>query len=89
MRTAYARSFIKDLKKLEGTDAYSRIHTLAFETVPQARTLGEVANLKKLTGYRDAYRIKLGEYRLGLTLEGETVVFRRVLHRKDIYRYFP
>lgn len=88
MKTTYARSFVKDPKTLKGTEAYGRIQTLAFETVPKASSLDEIANLKK-KGYKDAYRIKLGEYRVGLTVEGETVVFRRVLHRKDIYRYFP
>ena len=60
-----------------------------FESVPNVESLEEVANLKKLRGHTNAYRIRLGEYRIGLTVEGETVVFKRVLHRKDIYRYFP
>ncbi|MGH2412635.1 MAG: type II toxin-antitoxin system RelE family toxin, partial [Microcystaceae cyanobacterium] len=36
-----------------------------------------------------AYRIRLGDYRIGLFIEGKTVTFARVLHRKEIYRYFP
>jgi mRNA-degrading endonuclease RelE of RelBE toxin-antitoxin system len=31
----------------------------------------------------------VGNYRLGLIIEAETVIFVRVLHRKEIYRYFP
>jgi mRNA interferase RelE/StbE len=35
------------------------------------------------------YRIRLGDYRVGLKIENNTVCFVRFLHRKDIYRYFP
>ncbi|MEH1829111.1 MAG: type II toxin-antitoxin system RelE/ParE family toxin [Nostoc sp.] len=45
-------------------------------------------NLKKLQGYENAYRIRVGDYRIGIIFDGETVLFQRVLHRKDIYRYF-
>jgi len=36
-----------------------------------------------------AYRIGIGDYRIGLILEDETLIFVRFLHRKDLYRYFP
>jgi mRNA interferase RelE/StbE len=35
------------------------------------------------------YRIRIGDYRLGTTMDGETVVLRRFLPRGEIYRYFP
>ncbi len=34
-------------------------------------------------------RIRIGDYRLGIIFDGETLIFERVLHRKEIYRYFP
>ncbi|MEG3988445.1 type II toxin-antitoxin system RelE/ParE family toxin [Microcoleus sp. S28C3] len=46
-------------------------------------------NLKKLKGEDNAYRFRVGDYRIGFYFDGETVTFARVLHRKDIYRYFP
>jgi mRNA-degrading endonuclease RelE of RelBE toxin-antitoxin system len=49
----------------------------------------DIGNLKKLKGDENAYRIRIGDYRLGIFFDGETVIFARVLHRKDIYRYFP
>ncbi|HAO10876.1 MAG TPA: plasmid stabilization protein, partial [Planktothrix sp. UBA8407] len=44
---------------------------------------------KKLKGDDNAYRLRVGDYRIGFYFDGETVTFARVLHRKDIYRYFP
>ncbi|MFB2833142.1 type II toxin-antitoxin system RelE family toxin [Floridanema evergladense] len=45
--------------------------------------------MKKLKGYENAYRIRVGDYRIGFTFDSETVIFYRVLHRKEFYRYFP
>jgi len=33
--------------------------------------------------------VKIGDYRLGLKLSGNTLELIRFLHRKDIYRRFP
>jgi mRNA interferase RelE/StbE len=42
-----------------------------------------------MRGSREYFRIRIGDFRLGLKLEGDTLVFIRFLNRKDIYRYFP
>ena len=59
------------------------------ERVEEAQTLQEIGNVKRLRGGERYYRIRVGDYRLGLMLEGDTVIFVRLLHRKDVYRYFP
>ena len=89
MKTEYLPSFIKDLKKLKKTAIYSEIKTLAFETVPNSQDITEINNLKKMKGYKNAYRIRAGDYRIGLLIDQKTIIFSRVLHRKDVYRYFP
>ena len=35
------------------------------------------------------YRIRIGDYRIGIKGEGDVIVLMRVMHRKDIYRVFP
>lgn len=59
------------------------------EHVEQAESLSRLANIKKLQSNSNFYRIRIGNYRVGLVVEGETVIFARFLHRKEIYRYFP
>jgi len=45
---------------------------------------------KKLTGFRKYYRIRLGEYRIGIeTIDKNTIRLILIAHRKEIYRYFP
>ena len=42
-----------------------------------------------MKGFAKAYKARFGSYRVGLIVEDDTVVFARVLDRKEIYRHFP
>ncbi|MCA1687237.1 MAG: type II toxin-antitoxin system RelE/ParE family toxin [Actinobacteria bacterium] len=61
----------------------------AIEQVEAAETLREVSNLTRLSGSSGFYRIRVGDYRIGIAVEEDEVEFVRCLHRRDIYRYFP
>ena len=52
-------------------------------------TLDELKHIKKIEGYDCYYRLRIGDYRLGLKVMGDTVELIRFLHRRDIYRRFP
>jgi len=88
LKVGFRRSFAKDLERVREASLKERVK----ETIVQAEralTPQEIGDLKKLRGGERYYRIRLGEYRIGLILEGDKVVFVRFLPRKDIYRYFP
>lgn len=89
MRVEYLPSFLKDLKSLKSTPSYDPIRKLAFEEIPHYSTLIEISHLKKLKASDNAYRIRVGDYRVGFFFVEETVIFARVLHRSKIYRFFP
>ena len=89
MKTEYLPSFTKDLRKLKKTSIYSEIKNLVFQTIPDCQNLIEIKSLKKIKGHKNAYRIRVGDYRIGVFIQKETVTFSRVLHRRDVYRYFP
>jgi len=57
--------------------------------VENSQNLSEIEHVKKLRGVENYYRIRIGDYRLGLKVENNIVIFVRCLDRKDIYRYFP
>jgi mRNA interferase RelE/StbE len=85
----FKKSFARDLKKkARGTKLRSRIQEIIHE-VNNAESLYEIKNIKKLKAEGDYYRIRLGNYRIGLKIKDETVIFVRFLHRNEIYRYFP
>jgi mRNA-degrading endonuclease RelE of RelBE toxin-antitoxin system len=85
----YLPTFIGDLKKLKKTPDYANIRLIAFETVPSCQNITEIKNIKKIKGTSNAYRIRIGDYRIGVFLNNETISFSRVLHLKEVYRYFP
>lgn len=57
--------------------------------VETAPSLHEIKNMKKLTGYDIYYRIRVGDYRIGIKVENDIVFFVVIEHRKDIYKKFP
>ena len=88
MKTEFLRKFSKDLDKIDSQQVLGVIAEV-IERVEQAKSLSEIQNLKKLVGYKNAYRIRVGDYRIGIFMEGDIVEFARVVHRKDIYDVFP
>ena len=88
MKVEFRRTFEKDLKKINDKSLLVKIKSTV-NSVEDAASLDDVANLKKLKGNEGYFRIRIGDYRLGLFLEGETILFVRVIHRREFYRYFP
>lgn len=88
METAFKRSFLKDLRKLP-PDYRRRIEVFALEEAVAADDLGELGRCVKITGYSNYYRKRFGDYRVGFKVERGLITFYRILHRRDIYRYFP
>jgi mRNA interferase RelE/StbE len=55
-----------------------------------AESISQVKGVKKMVGFSNYYRVRVGHYRVGLELIDDiTVRLIVVLHRKDIYRKFP
>jgi len=42
-----------------------------------------------MKGYPNRYRIRIGDYRVGLEINQDKIEIMRVLHRREFYRYFP
>lgn len=89
MQVEFDKSFEKSLKKLKHKVVRQRIETLILQ-LEKAEVLEETSNVKKLQGFDSYYRIKIGDYRIGIErTETGIVRFITVLHRKDIYKRFP
>jgi mRNA interferase RelE/StbE len=55
-----------------------------------AKSINEMPHSKKIECYSVFYRIRIGDYRLGLEkISANELALIRFLHRKEIYRYFP
>ena len=88
MTLEFRASFTRDLRSIRDRSILRRVRETIAEVETAANIL-EIRNLKKLRTAGRYYRIRLGDYRLGLTIEDDTVSFIRFLHRREVYRYFP
>ena len=80
MNVEYSKDFEKSVKKLSGKmlDSIRRVIT----EVKNAENIKDITDCKKLVGYRNVYRIRLGDYRAFFTFHVEIVngtVFCRYL----------
>jgi mRNA interferase RelE/StbE len=85
----YTKRFLKELADLP-EDIQSRVEPILFQELESENPF-ELGYLKKLKGYADKYKIRIGDYRIGITVDKETqtLICERIAHRKDIYRIFP
>lgn len=88
MQVVFLAKFSKDLDKVKSKKLKKSILELIMD-LENTDDLEKISNLKKLKGHKTAYRIRIGDYRLGLFFENNIVLLARLVHRKDIYRLFP
>ena len=88
MKLDFKSSFLRDLKRVKDAAVKNQVRNI-IRSVEQAKRLQQISNLKKLRYGNRYYRIRIGDYRLGLIVEGDTLIFVRLLHRRELYRYFP
>jgi mRNA interferase RelE/StbE len=56
----------------------------------EAKRLEEIPSINKLKGFANAYRVRSGQYRIGLIREADgTILIAAIDTRKDFYRSFP
>jgi mRNA interferase RelE/StbE len=88
LKVEFRETFLKDLQNVNNAKLSAKVKA-AIENAELARFPLEIHNFKKLKGFSNYFRIKIGEYRIGLAMENDTVTFVRFLPRREIYRFFP
>lgn len=88
MQVQFLSKFSKDLD----TISIKSVKTSLIKLIAQielAEDLKSIPHTKKLVGHKTAYRIRIGDYRIGVFYEKNVLTFARIVHRKDIYNVFP
>jgi len=88
MKLKIDRSFEKDTDKLNNPQVLQKV-AVCITQVIAAHTIASISNIKKLSGFKYHYRIRIGDYRVGVVIKNDKITFERFLHRKDIYKYYP
>ena len=88
MQTAFTQKFKKQVDSCKDTRIRKKLLSVIGE-VASAKNLSDLKSIKKLKGAKNCYRIRIGDFRIGIMLDQETVIFAAFDHRADIYKYFP
>ncbi len=88
-KVEYTKKFLKELAYLP-QDIQARIESIVFQELESENPF-DLGYLQKMKGYDDKYKIRIGNYRVGISVDKETqtLICQRVAHRKDIYKTFP
>lgn len=84
-RVEFVKSAVKEFEKLP-----DKIQDKILEAVRliSMNPRSELLNIKRLKGTEDAYRIRLGDYRILYEIKDEVllVLVIKIGHRRDVYR---
>ena len=85
----YTKRFLKELSKLP-KEVQTHAEKIVFDELLSTEPF-ELGYLEHMTGYPDKYKIRIGKYRIGITIDKtqRLLICQRIAHRKDIYRIFP
>jgi len=88
MKVIVDKSFDKDISNINDKKLLNALAD-CIEEIQGLTKLSEIKNCKKLKGSKNAYRVRIGFYRIGFVYENQAIELVRFLHRSKIYEYFP
>ena len=88
-KVEYTKRFLKELSRLPD-NVQGRVEAIVFQELKSENPFG-LGYLEKMKGYTDKYKIRVGDYRIGIGIEpaSKRIICLRVAHRREIYRVFP
>jgi len=91
MQVKYHKDFIKDISKIRLQSVLDAIEERDKE-IKACESLAEFVNLPtvtKLVNFKDYYRVRVGNYRIGVKIIDGIVHYARFAIRSKIYQIFP
>ena len=88
MKVEPGHGFTRDLRRIRSFELRQRV-LRKIDELEAASAITEVTGVVKMTGEGPYYRIRIGDYRLGLAVAGDEAILLRFLHRSEIYQFFP
>lgn len=80
MQIEIRKSAIKDLKQIS-EPFKTKIHNKILEL----KKFPNLQNIKKLTNFEPAYRLRIGDYRVVFYQENDLMLISRIAHRKGAF----
>jgi len=84
-KVEHTKRFLKELSKLP-EDIQSQAEKIVFEDLLKINPF-ELGYMERMTGYPDKYKIRVGDYRIGITIDKKNslIICQRIANRKDMY----
>ena len=88
MKVLFSKNFERQLTTITDPHTRDTIRNIIQKLI-EASSLSAILHLKKMNGHKSAYRIRIGNYRIGFYIQKTEIFISTVAHRKDIYKNFP
>ena len=85
MKVLYTKKFNKDIDQITNDKKLKKNLLDLITQIKQADALTDVESVRKIQGYDKYYRIRVGDFRLGIKITNDGLEMLRFLHRKNIY----
>jgi len=82
-------TFYAGLKRISDKTITDRVGS-AIKKLESANNLRDVAGIKAMQGYTGYYRMRVGDWRIGFSLEvDDSIILLKIGPRGEFYKYFP
>ena len=88
MEIRFRPRFNRELRRTRNPNLRRRVEH-ATEDVKTASAVSEISGIRRLSASGNFYRIRVGDYRIGVEVEDDVVILARFGHRREFYRSFP
>lgn len=88
MKVVYSKKFLKQLAALP-SETRIKVERFVFNDLVLISSISALGKIEKMQAYDGFYKVRFGAYRLGLLIENDIVTVKTVMHRKEIYKFFP
>ena len=88
MKIKITRKFQRQIDHCDDKHIKKKVAAV-IDATRNSRSIRGIPNNRKLKGFNNCYRIRIGDYRIGVMIEHDIALFAAFDHRSDIYKYFP
>lgn len=79
---------MRDVRRIRDKKVCERLESVLVR-LEEAEKLSDLPSVSTLRGHPNYFRIRMGDYRIGIRKENEVVEVVRFLKRGEAYRKFP
>jgi len=85
----YTKRFLKELSVLP-KEVQEQAEKIVFKDLKLNNPF-KLGYVEQMKGYRNKYKIRIGKYRIGITIDKteKLILCQRIAHRREIYKKFP